>query len=247
MLVIGNLIDSEANFEDENACSVSVLARGQCPPYYLKLILSLPALLIEKYNSLYKTTMPLTANCEDNKRICALDFKDAHEIRAKYNQDTLTCPFCNIFVHPRQREGYLTHFVHKSLCSTKLAYHPESPEHLLGKEVLFKHLKEQVKEYDVEVQIEYPIPEAGENGRIADVAAIYKTGYVLIYECQLSAITTDKLEQRTIDYEKEGCEVVWWFGKSADTEANRNWARSRYSVSYQLLFSERNRIISLPK
>jgi competence CoiA-like predicted nuclease len=191
--------------------------------------------------------MPLTANSQDSIRICALDFKDAHEIRSKYNKGTLTCPFCKQLIHPRQREGYLTHFVHKSRqCSTKLEHHPESIEHLLGKEILSKHIKEQVKEYEVEVQIEYPIPEAGENGRIADVAAIYKTGYILIYECQLAAITTNKLEQRTIDYEKEGCEVIWWFGKAADTEVNHKWAKSRNSVSYKLLFSEREKIVNFP-
>jgi competence CoiA-like predicted nuclease len=189
--------------------------------------------------------MPLTANCQDNIRICTLDFKDAHEIKSKYNKGSLTCPFCKQIVHPRAREGYVPHFVHNSVCPTKLEHHPESREHLLGKEALFKHLKEQVKNYEVEVQIEYPLPEAGEHGRIADVAAIYKTGYVLIYECQLAAITTDKLEQRTIDYEREGCEVIWWFGKAADTEANRNWAKSRYSVSYQLLFSEHKTVVSV--
>jgi competence CoiA-like predicted nuclease len=190
--------------------------------------------------------MPLTATCQDNTRICTLDFKDAHEIRSKYSKGTLTCPFCKQLVHIRQREGYLTHFVHNSPCSTKLEHHPESIEHSLGKEVLSKHLKEQLKNYEVDVQIEYPIPEAGANGRIADVAAIYKTGYVLIYECQLAAITTDKLEQRTTDYEREGCDVIWWFGKAADTEANHNWAKSRHSVSYKLLFSEQEKIVSFP-
>lgn len=188
--------------------------------------------------------MPLTANCLENNRICSLDFENAHEIRLKYNKGSLTCPFCQQIVHPRQRENYIVHFVHNSQCPTTLEHHPESIEHLLGKAALAKHLKKQVEKYDVEVCLEYPIPEAGKNGRIADVAAIYKTGYVLIYECQLASITTEKLEQRTMDYEKEGCEVIWWLGKGADTEANHNWAKSRHSISYRLLFEEREKVIT---
>lgn len=115
----------------------------------------------------------------------------------------------------------------------------------MGKVVLAKYLEKQTRKYGAQIVIEYPIPQIGEHGRIADVAALYPNGYVLIYECQLASITTNELERRTNDYEEAGFDVEWWFGKAADIPANNNWAMSKYSATQKLQFHEHSESISL--
>ena len=59
--------------------------------------------------------------------------------------------------------------------------------------------------------------------RIADVAVLFPNGWRVAHECQLAAITTQELTQRTEDYLHAGVDVIWWLGKSAATPANIAW------------------------
>mgnify|MGYP001952948993 CR=1 FL=1 len=78
--------------------------------------------------------------------------------------------------------------------------------------------------------------------RIIDIAMIFPNGWIVAHEIQLSSITTENLENRTNDYRKLGIDVFWWFGKSADKKANREWAIEKYgqslSINYELLDSK---------
>lgn len=183
--------------------------------------------------------MPLVALDESTgEKIISLDFESANEIRAKFK--SLTCPFCKERLIPRGRLDYVLHFVHPKSCTSQMEHHPESPEHLFGKRKLYELLKKELQEYtDVHPTLEYPIPEAGERGRIADVAAVFPTGYVLVYECQLASISVAELAQRTEDYVNAGVDVVWFLGKNADTPTNRDWCIRELGVCNSFVASYR--------
>ena len=173
------------------------------------------------------------------KRVYAPEFKSGHQIRSTYRQGELVCgcPDCNAVVFPRDRKGFALHFVHQRDCESKFNYHPVSPEHERGKELIRDLFMAELSDYsDVRVEFELPIKEAN---RIADVAVIYPTGYLLVGECQLASITTADLEARTNDYESAGADVIWWLGKDADTAANRSWSIERFGecrlINYQHL------------
>ncbi|WP_409013227.1 competence protein CoiA family protein [Chryseobacterium sp. JUb7] len=86
------------------------------------------------------------------------------------------------------------------------------------------------------MKFEFVVPEIN---RIIDIAMVFPSGWVVAHELQLAGITTEHLEKRTNDYRELGIDTFWWFGKSADTKANRQWAIERYvhslSVKYELL------------
>lgn len=191
--------------------------------------------------------MPLRALHLPTKNvILASDFSFAYEIRRLYKKEDLICPFCEERMIPVKRGNSIIYFRHYRICKSKLEHdHDESPEHLLGKKMLAQYLKEELNEVsDVEIIIEYPIREAGENGRIADVAAVFPTGYVIVYECQLANITPEMLEKRTKDYEEAGVEVTWFLGGKADNQTNRNWCLEYfgncYYIKFQREFSEQH-------
>ncbi|MGL4379288.1 MAG: competence protein CoiA [Microcoleaceae cyanobacterium] len=186
--------------------------------------------------------MPLTAlHKPSGQRLISCDFSESWEINKQFKKGDLVCPFCGIQMFPRGgiSKQRTLHFVHTSECTTTLGYHPESPEHLAGKVHLAKLLKAQISEYsDVEIIIEYPMPSAGKNGRIADVAALWPSGWVTVYECQLSAISPIDLEMRTIDYERVGADVFWFFGGNANTLQNQNWSKEYFGSCYFIEFED---------
>lgn len=180
--------------------------------------------------------MPLVAiHPPTQSRIESLDFSSGLDIRSKYPAKELRCQFCGGEVYPRDRQEFVLHFAHKGGCSTKLGYHPESREHLQGKAYLAQLLKNSLSGYSsAPVFLEYPLPEAGQHGRIADVAVVFPSGYVLAYECQLANICVEEISQRTTDYAKAGAEVVWWIGGRANTPSIRDWCIQEFRVFYQL-------------
>jgi competence protein CoiA len=181
--------------------------------------------------------MPLVAiHPATQTRIESLDFSSGLEIRSKYPVKELRCPFCDGEVYPRDRQGFVLHFAHnKGGCSTQLGHHPESREHLRGKAYLAQLLKLALSGYSsAPVFLEYPLPEAGQHGRIADVAAVFPSGYILAYECQLASISVEEIQQRTIDYANAGVDVVWWLGGRANTPIIRDWCIQEFGFCYQL-------------
>lgn len=182
--------------------------------------------------------MPLTARVKDTgERISSLDFKTGHEIRLKYKKGDLISPYpdCDTIVTPRDRDGFVLHFVHATAPETSFNHHPESPEHQRGKRLIAEVFAKELEPLsDIKILFEYPI-----GNRIADVAVVYPTGWVLVGECQLAAITTDELQQRTDDYAANGCDVIWWLGGKADTITNREWTNSLFGecriINYRML------------
>jgi competence CoiA-like predicted nuclease len=165
------------------------------------------------------------------ERIKAIEHKTGHAIRSKFPKGELICPLCNEMVFARERKGFVLHFVHRNFCSSTIDRHSESPEHEQGKYELAKFLSKQIKDDSSQcarIEVEYRLPDCGENGRIADVALVYDNGNLLICECQLSKITFNELEQRTRDYYAIGADVLWFLGGYANTAENRTWIRSRF-------------------
>jgi competence CoiA-like predicted nuclease len=164
-------------------------------------------------------------------RVQASDYDTAHAIRSKFPLGELICPFCEQMVFVRDRPGFVLHFAHSHLCTSKIGYHPESEDHEQGKSELVKFLKQQIEgdsSQCARVEVEYSLVKCGEHGRVADVALVYDNGNLLICECQLAKITSNELEKRTLDYYSIGADVLWFLGKEADTPENRNWLRKMF-------------------
>jgi competence CoiA-like predicted nuclease len=161
-----------------------------------------------------------------------VDITKIEHPRLHLKSDALICQLCEQPVIIKA--GLLTrpHFAHRSHCSTDYHNHPESIEHLLGKEMVARGLKEEFAEYaQADIQYEVKVPEVK---RVIDVMASFPNGWRVAHEIQLAGITTEELQQRTEDYARAGIDVVWWLGKSADTPANQAWCNARFGFSLSL-------------
>lgn len=174
--------------------------------------------------------MPFIAlNRQTGERI---DITKIEYPRLHLKSDDLICQLCEQPVIIRA--GLITrpHFAHRSLCISDYASHPESIEHLLGKELVAQGLQEEFAEYaQATIQYEVKVPEVK---RVADVMATFPNGWRVAHEIQLAALTTEELQQRTEDYARAGIDVVWWLGKSADTPANQAWCTERFGFTLSL-------------
>lgn len=101
-------------------------------------------------------------------------------------------------------------------------YINESLEHQVGKQQVKTFCKSWYDD-DVDIQYEYIIKLPSGRWRIADIAVIFPNGGMDVHEIQLSAITPETLEARSSDYYSQGINSYWYFGKAADTDANRKW------------------------
>jgi len=177
---------------------------------------------------------------ETGEKVKAYRHDTGHAIRSRFPLGDLVCPFCDETVFPRERQGFVLHFVHRHSCKSTLDRHPESPEHEQGKFEIAKILHQQIQQDPQKIatiEFEYRMPMCGKNGRVADVALVYENKNLLICECQLAKITTDELEQRTQDYYEAGADVLWFLGRDADTAENRAWLRSMFGSVGRLTFN----------
>jgi len=143
--------------------------------------------------------------------------------RQELVKDDIICQLCGTPMVIKAGVIKRPHFAHKpnTLCQTDYGYHPESPEHLAGKEFIAKILMKELTDYtNAEITYEW---RCEETKRVADVAVLFRNGWIVVHECQLSSITVEELEKRTEDYLNAGIDVVWWLGKNADTNTNRSW------------------------
>lgn len=177
----------------------------------------------------------LTAKYIDTQE--ELDITKFDNPREEIDKSRLCCKFCEQPMSIRAGMLRTKHFYHLSPCTSDYERHPESPQHNLGKALIAKHLKLYWKEYaNSEIKLEFPIEEMK---RIIDIAMVFPSGWIVAHELQLASITTEHLEKRTNDYRELGIDTFWWFGKSADTKANRQWAIEKFgqslSIDYDIL------------
>lgn len=154
--------------------------------------------------------------------------------RAALKPSLMVCRFCgqSLYIQSEYLRGDITvraHFYHPSECDAPYEGHPESPDHQLGKLEIRRNLMKWYSRWGVPtIEFEVPVPmEWRPKGRIVDVMVTWAMGWREAHEIQLASISPAKLAERTDDYRRAGIDVVWWLGKSADTDANRRFCRDR--------------------
>jgi competence CoiA-like predicted nuclease len=154
--------------------------------------------------------------------------------RLDLKKDELECHLCGGELIIKAGLVRMKHFSHKpnAPCSCDYEKHPESYEHLFFKRLISTEIGKEFFEYlNVKAFLEYPIHEVR---RIADIVFEFPNGWLVAHEIQLSPITTEQLEERTNDYRNAGVDVIWWLGKSADTEVNRRWVMDEIGECHTL-------------
>lgn len=184
------------------------------------------------------TKIMLTAKYIDTNE--ELDITKIDNPREVIDKKRLCCKFCNGQLSIKQGLLRAKHFFHVNKCTSDFERHPESPQHNLGKEIIANHIKTNWEEYgSAEIKFEYILSEIK---RIADIAMIFPSGWIVVHEIQLASITTEHLEKRTNDYRRLGIDTIWWLGKSADSKANQEWCIDRFgfslSIDYSILNAE---------
>jgi competence CoiA-like predicted nuclease len=185
--------------------------------------------------------MPLKALDSSNNAVYSLAYRNTLELKEKHPEG-FTCPYCEQKMYARKPNQRILHFYHASKCTSKIEYHPESMEHLLGKKALYYELNKQIqnsKNSNLKVEIEYPVREAGEHGRIADLMITHNEQPHIAIECQLANITVELLNKRTQDYERQGIGVIWFIGKKADTYENHQFLYEHFGDCHIIQFEER--------
>lgn len=138
------------------------------------------------------------------------------------------------------------HFAHYSACVSEYKFHPESPEHMAGKEFVADLITQMLINMGIEnpkVDYEVRIPEAN---RVADILVTFPMGWRIACEVQLASITIAELQERTNDYARSGIDTFWFLGKRADTDQNRGWCAENLMRYYRIHFASHpvGRIIS---
>lgn len=155
--------------------------------------------------------------------------------RLSLRPEECVCPLCDGPLIVKAGRIVVHHFAHKVACTSDWGYHPESPQHLAGKRYLRDTLPLYLDEYkDARIEYEVQIPEIR---RVVDVLATLPLGWRIAHEVQLASITVEELEERTIDYNSAGIDVLWWLGGNAATPANESWCYSVFGFSLGLHFS----------
>ncbi|MEO8610104.1 MAG: competence protein CoiA family protein [Chloroflexota bacterium] len=161
-----------------------------------------------------------------------VDITQFEEPRTELRNGDYICQLCGETLHiqgAHKRHGDMVraHFYHARDCNARYDAHPESPEHLWAKNYLAQHLRQEYQLLQVEqpiVEFEVPIEMPWRaKGRQADVLVTWPLGWRVAHEIQLSPITPDELEERTHDYGQAAIDVVWYLGKRANTDINRDW------------------------
>jgi len=176
--------------------------------------------------------MPFIAiNKETKERI---DITKLSQPRRDLSASEIVCQLCGSPMIVKAGLVMRHHFAHKAKCVSDYGSHPESLEHRAGKQFLADNLPHIYGDFlRIEPLIEYPIAEVR---RIADVMLCFPNGWRVAHEVQLASIATEELDARTQDYLLAGVDLFWWFGKSADTPANRAWAQRRFGCVGRIEF-----------
>ncbi|NBD31972.1 MAG: hypothetical protein GVY17_03100 [Cyanobacteria bacterium] len=183
--------------------------------------------------------MPLRAlNKETGESVYSFLYQSKIDLLKTGKQ--FVCPASGIDCFPRQRGGYVLHFVRKDKPEQeKYLGHPETWQHLLGKQAVYEKIQPYLNNTGFSIELEYAVDIDENHGRIADLMLLDpERNPLTAYEIQISPISTDELNQRTQDYDKLGIDCIWIFGgENQDNTAIKDW-----SYSYCGFF----RIISFP-
>ena len=181
--------------------------------------------------------MPLVAlNKSTGERIDITVFGDTlrgnTDPRKKIRSTEIMCQECGEGMILRAGLIKAAHFAHKP--GSNCTYgNGESVYHLAAKKYIAEFLRTQgEKEFNARVELEWKI-----GNRRAAVVQIFEAGWAVAHEIQLASITTEELEERTQDYLRNGCDVIWYLGKSANTQANRQWVKNNQYSILEIMFN----------
>jgi len=171
---------------------------------------------------------------QDKKAKKRIDITKLEYPREELSGIKLECRFCKSQMFIRKSPKGKFHFFHKRSCTSNYQSNPETPEHLSGKSFVADHILPKLFKFSkFNPLFEEPLLEVK---RIADIVCKFPMGWWVAHEIQLSSVTPETLAERTHDYLNAGVDVIWWFGKNADTLQNREWAISRFGFSPYLIF-----------
>jgi len=165
-----------------------------------------------------------------------IDISEIENPRLKLRSGDCICQLCKKPLIVKAGMINRPHFSHysESECDTDYKYHPESADHREAKLKLIEYLKNTHKGYtNAKFEKEVAIPEIK---RVADILVTFPMGWREANEIQLSNISVQEFQERTYDYYNAGIDVVWWLGKNADSEGNRNWCIQTFRYCFCLVF-----------
>jgi competence CoiA-like predicted nuclease len=163
-----------------------------------------------------------------------IDITQIANPRQVLQAEEVICQLCEEHMIVRQGMIIRPHFAHKRACALPYEAHPESPEHLLGKEYMSLWLRQQPEFLGARIDLEVPIHQ---RKRIADILVTFPTGQKVAVEIQLALMTTEALMARTKDYLDDGIDVVWVFGGNAlRSQSNLDWCKRTLGEYLHLQF-----------
>lgn len=178
--------------------------------------------------------MPFIAKLKSTKE--RIDITHFENPRLEINKNDCICQLCDepLFI----KAGFIisAHFVHYSGgCESDYERKAESEEHRLAKRKIAAYFRNTYQDRNILIELEKPLPEIK---RVADVLITFPGGWQIAHEIQLSNITIERLAERTTDYNTIGIDVVWWLGKAANTETNKEWCWDAQGGYFLLRFGE---------
>lgn len=184
--------------------------------------------------------MPLTAEArikDSDEEYQVIDITRYYSPRIQLADYELRCPECKEPMHVYQSIMRASHFKHNPGHGHRdcALAQGEGAEHMIAKISVADKLASLPMYRDARIVKEHWFPNVA---RRADICAISSDGFE-VHEVQLAQIAIDALERRTNDYIEAGArEIIWWFGGNANTEQNRQWAKSKLGGYGQLDFVE---------
>lgn len=164
-----------------------------------------------------------------------------------------TCLCCGAALFPVKRAITRLFFRHKSgaECAEKLSYSIRTSSHQEALIALSSYLTQQLqKSNDPEtkeyiVVTEFPFKKIGRRADIAILDKNYKP--IEVHEIQLSNLSSNEIEKRTIDYENSGVLCFWHFGLSAEEDTKlTQWFMYKYGYLSCPFEFENKIVIGLP-
>lgn len=171
--------------------------------------------------------MTLTARLRSTGEVISI--LDYEYPRLEIAADDPLCPHCGQSLTIRHGQVRTRHFAHRphQVCPFESWHEPESEQHIVFKQKVREYLETSPLWRGVTCAFEVKVEEAN---RIADVMAVFATGWRVAHECQVSAITLEELRARTQAYWDAGLDVMWWF-ESGLLERSGEWLRT--ALRYQ--------------
>jgi competence protein CoiA len=177
----------------------------------------------------------LIAKTKDDKPISLAEVSPNNLIRNKLKETKYFCPVCEQSVSLKAGEERIWHFAHVRDKSCYVKHEPETEYHVKGKITLYKWLKKQYKE----VELEQYLPEIKQR---PDIFVETPWGKVAI-EFQCSTISEKEIQKRTNMYVKKRIIPLWILARKRLKKkkecyhlTSMDWRATRFSTKAFLIY-----------